>query len=258
MDDATNTQLQDNMFNEEHGAIDQIYIDMEMFQDFKFGALLTTVSVAEEIKYIYENIKAYNARVDFEICKYFPALNRTEEDISAILKDPNMRYKLAGLSPFTEAYDIFVQLLQVMVQHNKAVSTGKAPVLNINVVDIAYPEDILDIFASNLQKIIPSLAVNVSRYPRYTLPMEEFISNNVFFILEMFNLVKDFSTSSVEFVQHGSFFGKRIFSPCYIDTTLHKDPRDYDKILVSTEYGLGIYCDFKYIPISLMMEGSDG
>lgn len=250
--------LREAMFHEEHGPINFIYADMEMFQDFKFGALLSTVTVAEEIKYIYDNLKEYNSRTDLEICKYFPALNKTEEEIEALLKDEKTAFKIAGISPFTQVYDNFVSLLLASVQHNKTVSSGRAPKVTLNIADIKYPNMILDVFMSNLEELVPSVSFKVWSYKRYDMPIKELVAHDIYFIYEMFNLVKEYSPSAVEFVQNGAFFGKKVFSPCYIDTELHKDPREYDKILVSTEYGLGLYCDFKYTPISLIMEDSNG
>ena len=251
-------KLQETMFHSEHGIINKIYVDMELLQDIKFGALLTTVSVKEEMEYIYSKLKEYSLRTDLEICKYFPALKLKETDISNILASKDKRYKLAVLSPFTEAYDDFIAILAMAGKHNKAIGSTSNIVVTINIHDIDYPRDVLDAFIVNLRKLVPFVTFVVTTYARYDIPYEAFVSNDLFFLLEMQMLVKEFTPISREFIQNGSFFGKKICAPPYIDKTLHKNPDEYAKVLVSTEYGLGIYCDFKYISTGLETETING
>jgi len=251
---ASFNKLQAKMFDSEHGAINKIYVDMELLQDLKFGALLTTITVKEELSYIYSKLAEYSNRTDLNICSYFPALKKKEADISAIISNPDMKYKLAVISPFTTAYDEFIAILMSAIRHNSVVANGAIPSITLNIADMPYPIDVLDAFINNLKRLVPKLAVTVTTYPRYSMSTSTFITHDMFFLLEMHNLVKEFTPIAVEFVQNGSFFGKKLYALPYIDKTLHKDPNDYDKILVSTEYGLGIYCDFKYISSQLVTE----
>lgn len=246
--------IQGKVFDMEHHPISNIYVDMELLQDLRFGTLLSMLTVKDEITYIYSKLKNYNERVDNEISKYFPILNISEEDILKTMADPKEILKICTIAPFTMAYDIFISFLIAIVRHNKIVSNVNHVTLNINIGDINYPMELLNKFRDNLIRLIPSLRIAISKTKRYDVNVQEFITNDAFFLFEMHKLLSEKSQTAIAFIQNGSFFGKQVFAPIYIDSTLHKKVEDYQNILVSTEYGLNIYCEFKYIPMSLVLE----
>jgi hypothetical protein len=249
--------IQDKVFDMEHRIINNIYVDMELLQDLKFGALLSFVSVKEELEYIYSKLNDYNNRIDNNICEYFPALKLTEDMLVEAYSDKKRVYKICGISPFTTAYEEFLSYLTAVLRHNKASGGVKEPTISLNISDVDYPDDILNMFIEHFKPVIPRLQFNVTKYKRYTYPTLDFIKHDAFFLYELQSMLSEGSPTSLAFAQNGAFFGKKIFTPTYIDKKLHTNPDDYGKVLVSTEAGLNIYCDFKYIPNFITITGAN-
>lgn len=251
------TEIQDKVFSMEHAPVLNIYADMELLQDLKFGALLTMLSTEDEAKYLYTKLSVYNTRIDNELCKYFPALGIKEEQITERLADTAFAPIICKIAPFTEAYDIFTTFLGTALKHNQVLGDTRPVTLTINISDIVYPKRLLSAMSNNLQTMFPGIAVNFTTDKRYGVDIAEFLHNDTFFLFDVPTLLADSSATSVAFVQNGAFFGKKVFSVPYLDTTLHTEEKDYTNILVSTEYGLNIYCDFKYISPAITVKESD-
>ena len=83
--------------------VNKIYIDMELLQDFKLGALLSTVTVKEEVEYIMSCLPVYNLKFNNRTAEYFPVLKKTDEELLSIVK--NNSIKTALLSPWTKIYN---------------------------------------------------------------------------------------------------------------------------------------------------------
>lgn len=238
--------LQDDVFNLEHKPVTSIYADMELLQDLKFGALLTFVEVEEEMRYIYSQLDQYNNKVNTHMAEYFPVMGITDDDIAERMGDPEHMFKICGIAPFTAAYDDFLAFLFASIRHNKIL--GKQQVIDVvvNISDIKYPALLFDKFKENISVMAPGVSFRMSNHSRYTQAVLDFTKFDSFFLYEFHKLLSEGSGMAMAFAQNGSFFGKSVFTPPYIDTEMHQDSKEYDKVLVSTEYGLNIYCDFKY------------
>jgi len=239
--------VQDEYFNLDHKQIKGIYVDMELLQDLRLGTLLTSVRVKSEIAYIYSRMTDYNMRVDNDTCSYFPALKYTEQNLVARMHENGNDVKVCGLSPFTTALDYFMYVLDRSLKGNQMVGKSGKLDVNINVADIRYTKTFMDMFIKHVAGDRPLVNVIVTNYPRYEYPIQLFQAFDIFFLYDIRDLVKENSSSAAAFIQHGSFFGKDVFSPPYIDRSMHNDPDEYARILTSTATGLDLFCNFKYI-----------
>lgn len=239
--------LQNQYFNLEHKEIRSIYVDMELLQDLRLGALFTMLKVKSEMRYIYTKLNDYNNRLDNELCSYFPALKFTEQNILDRLADDKHSLRICGMSPFTAAYDYFLFMLMEAIKHNN--NLGKVLSINIcvNVSDIHYSKVFYDMFVKNISVIMPTLNFSMHNYTRYQYPVDEFRNFDMLFLYDIRDLLQNNDTMAMLFMQQGVFFDKEIYSPPYIDKTLHTDPNEYTKILTSTASGLDMFCNFKYL-----------
>lgn len=245
--------IQNQVFDMEHPPINSIYIDMEMFQDFKFGTLLTMLTIPDQLKYIYSRLDKYNDRLNNNIMEYFPALKISEESITNRMRDDKFIERICVTSPFTSVYTSFLKLLISAQIHNGTLGVKKPIVINVNVADIDYPKELIAEFSKTINKIVNNVNIVFTRCKRYDVPVMQFHNNDIFLLYEIHKLVEEGTRLSCDFVQEGLFFGKKIFSLPYIDTSLHSDKSTYEQVLVSTEIGLNLYCDFKYTSAELVI-----
>lgn len=243
--------IQNQVFDMEHPPINSIYIDMEMFQDFKFGTLLTMLTIPDQLKYIYSRLDKYNDRLNNNIMEYFPALKISEESILERMSDNRFVERISVISPFTSIYDDFIKLLIAAQIHNNTIGNKKSIILNINVSDIKYPKELITRFENVINNMVKDVNISLTNFKRYDMNPNKFIHNDIFFIYEMHKVLEEDSKLTYMFAQDGLFFGKKIFAQPYVDVTLHPDKNTYDQVLVSTEVGLNMYCDFKYISATL-------
>lgn len=244
--EQTFQEVANKYFQDETGPIEKIYVDLEYLQDFKFGALLTTITTKKELEYIYHKLKDYNSRFDEDVSKYFPALKVSEEQISEIMKNKSLLKFIKA--PWTSAYYDFMIITRFIAHQNRAVSS--TPIVlefNINVSDVEYPQELANLVKIHLSESFGDVRVNFTHMKRYEDQLSFYLQQDVLFLKDMEQFVKEDTDTSIAFVSEGRFFNKKIFAKPQINPDLNITKKQYKDALTSTQIQLDVYCDFAYI-----------
>lgn len=159
--------LYDAFFNAALKPIRSIYVDMELLQDLKMGAMLTFITLQEELEYIQHRIPIYNDRLDDECAKYFPLLEITEEQIIERMRDLKHMDTICTIAPFSSAYQALVKLLEGSAKHNDMTTTHLPIRIVVNVADLTYPEILKRQFANALNVYLKNVEVTFVAEKRY-------------------------------------------------------------------------------------------
>lgn len=233
-------------FQDETGTIEKIYVDLEYLQDFKFGALLSTITTKKELEYVYHKLKDYNSRFDESISKYFPVLKVSEEQISEIMQNGDLSKFIK--TPWTSTFYDFMIITRFISHQNRAMST--TPIVlefNINIADVEYPIELENMLKIHLSETFGDVRVNFYHNKRYEQNLEFYLQQDVLFLKDMEQFVKEGTPTSIAFVSEGRFFNKKIFAKPQINPELNLTKSQYNDALNATQIQLDVYCDFAYI-----------
>lgn len=244
--DDTLDRLSENYFSSLSNPVNKIYIDMELLQDFKLGALLSTVTVKEEVEYIMSCLPVYNLKFNNRTAEYFPVLKKTDEELLSIVK--NNSIKTALLSPWTKIYNNLNVILKYLYLNSQHIDGNpKQITIVVNCSDMKYPIQMFDLWANTMKETHPKLDIRLIAYPRYTAPVELYEEFDMFFI---YDHEKFFNTegiaSAISADQKKEF--KIVYSPPYINDSLGLDKSEYPKALASSRSLLNLIVDFFYMP----------
>ena len=245
--DSLNT-LSKSYFTDISDTISTIYVDMEILQDLRIGALLQTVTVPEEIEYIQEQIPEYNRRLDLETAKHFPVLKKTDEELDQIIKDNPL--KTAIVSPWTKIYNNFMIVLGSLYMKTKSRDTKPAPLLVvINTEAAPYPIQLFDKLAKMIQLTYPGAVVKSSAYKRYEADADLYLGTDMYFLYDHEKFFNSKFISSI--MQKPSSKTKVIYTTPYVNPKVGLDPSEYAKGLASTGATLNLFFDFFYMPAGI-------
>lgn len=245
-------QTSEQFIRQELGPVTRIYVDLEYLQDLKLGALMHLVKVPKEMAYILHKLPEYNKKYDYECCSHFPALKHTDEELEALLRDPDQVDMICFKAPFTSIYYEFSNILMMIQHHNRAASSRPQDIrIRMNIANPLYPDELLNAFESAFQERMPNVHFDITKEPRYTLPVNDYADNKILLIHNIEEFVKEGTDLSVAFVSEGRFFDCRIFTVPYVNKTLISDPERYQEALTSTRAQLDLYCDFAYVPATI-------
>lgn len=241
-------QLSKNYFTDISEDVSSIYIDMEILQDFRIGALLQTVTVPEEIEYIQAQIPEYNSRTDLETASHFPVLNKTDEELLEIMKQNPLR--TAAISPWTKIYNNLHVVLKYLYLNSKNKDTVVRPLkIVVNSGDLLYPLALFDKFAKMIKLTYPEVSVKVANYKRYEAEKELYLDTDMFFLYDhekFFN-----SPFMMEMMNSPTYKTRTIYTTPYVNKKLGLDPSEYLKSLTSTGATLNLFFDFFYMPAGI-------
>lgn len=239
-------KLSESYFNNIVSPINKIYVDMELLQDFKLGALLSTVTVKEEIEYIESCLPLYNTRFNNRTAEYFPVLKKTDDELMKIVKEQPI--KTALLSPWTRIYDNLNKVLKhLYIYYHRMSDNIKTITIVVNCADVKYPIRLFDLWATQMKDLHPFVDIKLVGYPRYTSDLEFYQDFDMFFIYDhetFFNT--DGLANALAPGQKRVF--KIVYSPPYINDVLKLDPSEYPKALASSRSLLNLLVDFYYMP----------
>lgn len=242
-------KMKTDFFNLLIKPVRRIYIDMELLQDFNLGALITSLKSDAEYQYVLKNMYIYNLRYDNKICKHFPDLKRTEEDIQRILKDPKKQLQLNILSPFTVVYmkhlkEIFTLLNKVNINH----TDFRSPIeIIINYSNINCDPTVLNTLKKSIEQMCVNLSVSFSNNKRYDYKEEFFKSIDVFMLYDYAEFFAPNTVSGTGAVKDGWFQDKQIIAaPLITNRNVTEDK--YDESITKTQAILDVFSDFTYIP----------
>ena len=225
--------------------IEMIYVDMEMLQDFRLGALMTSITVKEEMAYIYSQIPKYNERLDLETAKYFPVLKKTDEELEEIIqKHPLM---IAGMAPWTVIYNNFNAVLSFLNVSNKTTSSDRKPLTVVmNCADIDYPIELFDQLARTLNSVHGNVQFKLSHKARYEEDAEFYNQFNMFFMYDHEAFLNQEKLLDA-YTTRDKFMNKIIYTLPIVNSSLNIDESEYAKALASTQSMLNLFCDFFYM-----------
>lgn len=231
--------------------ISRIYVDMEILQDLRIGALLKSTTVPVEIEYLQSRIPEYNQRLDLETAKHFPVLNKTDEELDAIIKENPL--SIALISPWTNIYNNFMIVLQSLYMKTSAKDTTAAPLLVVvNTASMTYPIQLFAKLADQIRRVYPGATVKSSAYQRYEAEPDMYINTDMFFL---YDHEKFFNSSFINtMMSEKNHKTKVIYTTPYVNKNLGLDKSEYMKGLVSTGATLNLFFDFFYMPPGINWE----
>ena len=238
---SLNKQYFDAIIN----PINKIYVDMEMLQDLRLGALISTVTVKEELAYIYKQIPRYNERFELKTAEFFPVLHKTDEELDEIVANNPMM--IAGMAPWTTNYSNFNAILSFLNISNKTTSTDHAPLtVVVNCADMEYPIELFDQFVKTLCSVHGKVNFKLSHKSRYEEDADFYNQFNMFFMYDH----EAFLNNEVlldSFTTRDTFMSKIVYTLPIVNSDLGIHESEYAKALASTNAMLNLFCDFFYM-----------
>ena len=241
-------------FENDTKPVTRVYVDLEYIQDLRFGALLYGITVEQEMKYIHNRLDVYNNRYDRKICKYFPVLKKTEEDLNKLLSDPIAKDKICFLAPWTSVFFNLITLIMTYKHHNmRFLDVAPRMTVVINVADVDYPIELRQYIETTLSEQW-DINVEVQQLPRYEGELSEYLQYDLLMLYDYGQFVNTFPSA---FVGEGKFSDIRIIAQPYIEEGLGHKEDDYEYVLTSTEKGMDIYCDFSFLRSNIVKDRKD-
>lgn len=243
-DDQITEKLQglyNEFFNSTLKPITKVYLDLELVQDFKLGALLSTVQVQEEIEYIQYCIPKYNARLTNSCASFFPVLKHTDLELSRRMKQPELIELITTTAPFNLGWDAVLAILHEIEQHNAIMNAASTISLVINVYDVVYPQPLKELLTDALKQEVPTVRVIFTEEERYLAPQYE--QYNVLFLYDLPEFVRPETTTS------NALFNKCLFRDNHILASMRMSPNleiPVDKLKLgfeATQRWLDLFCD---------------
>lgn len=243
-------------FEDENRPIVKIYVDLEYLQDFRFGALLTSITIKEEMKYVMARLAQYNQRYHQATATYFSALKLTDTTLDGWIKGKQSD-RIILTAPFTSVYYDFISLLRLINTHNTNVCDTLPKLrISINATDVVYPEAYKVALTGAIKAGIDNVAVEFTIEPRYKASAAMYLEYDLMFLYDYGQFISETSTTMKPFIADGKFENKKIMAHPYIDPKLNHPKEDYDYILQSTEAGLNMFCDFMFLPSKILLQGA--
>lgn len=250
------TEVNNDFFLKDNKLILNVYIDLEYMQDLYIGALLSTVTIQEEIQYIKQQLVKYNKRYDLAVMKYFPVLKYTDQYLDELLHSDKLP-TICKIAPFTSVYYDLINTLVLCVENNDHLKDSNPPIhVTININNFAYPPPLLRALKATITQSCKNVKISFNNSKRYSEPVEFYLKHDVLFLADYGEFVKEGTLLSNAFVSEGKFVDTKIVAHPYIDMSLNHNVDDYDYILASTEAGMDIFCDFCFLPSRILHGGN--
>ena len=244
-------KLKKAYFTNINNQVSKIYVDMEILQDFKLGALLQTVTVPEEVEYIQACIPEYNKKFDLETASHFPVLKHTDEELLKIMEQHPV--KTVMLSPWTKIFTNFHVVLKYLYLSTTTRDEKPTPLsIIINSADVVYPLPLFDKFVKQVEISYPGATVKLSHDTRYEMSQDFYLSFDMFFL---YDHEKFFGSNFINSMMNSPNYTTRtIYTTPYINKEMGLDPSEYLKGLTSTGATLNLFFDFYYMPPGINWE----
>jgi hypothetical protein len=224
-----------------------LYVDLEMLQDFRIGALLSLITTEPEYQYILHRLPSYGGRYDNNTMKHFPVITDiTDSDIDNRLADVNYHSRLARTSPMTLAFDILKELIAYMHCSNRRCEREKDRLtITIGTNSVIYDQAAKKIFIDTLTKHDKYLDVTFLNRPLWKIEPELIFKFDIymFYNLATFMQQKAICESVCE---KTALLRKRV----YAYPILEKEPTaelTAEEMLHNTKLVMDVVCDFVYV-----------
>lgn len=233
-------------FKQSVTTINNLYIDMEVLQDFRLGALLNLITTQAEFDYILFRLGEYSKRLDERVMCYFPAIDTiTDEDIDAFIVDSSNHRKLGYISPMTQVYQDIPGLANSILKLNEFAPDGiQLLTFHIGINSIVLDPDLKQNIINQFKKLGNDIKIVL-----YDTSLSE-INKEVFETFDMFivNNIKTFMYDKTiqKYLSDGLFFNKRLLTHPYMEDSTG-DKKVDEQRFHNTKIMLDVYCDFDYI-----------
>lgn len=109
-----------------------VYIDADVLFDFRLGALLAGMTGESDYNYILSNLQTYLDAPTLACAKFFPDLNKTDEELDAFASDPKYAMPMAAVAPPTKLFEELPVLVRVINSINVSKETQRPVRVTIN------------------------------------------------------------------------------------------------------------------------------
>lgn len=233
----------EDMFNPCHN----LYIDLEMLQDFRLGALLCLITTEPEYQYIQYRLKEYNDRFNLNTMEHFPVITSvTEEDITTYIDDKKNHLTLARVSPMTDLYAMMPEFLRaVRLVNLKCSSQHDLLTITLGTDSVIYDKPAKTTLINVFKKLDTRLNVDIINRPAWEMDNASILGNELFLVHDMTQFFNHKVISNYVFNSE-VFTSKRILAHPVVETEDKEGHTDIQKLQATRDF-LTIYCNFEYI-----------
>lgn len=233
-------------FKAKFRPIADVYMDLEVLQDFRLFALLALINTKAEYDYIRYRLKEYSKRMTYDVMKYFPSIKGiTDADLDAYIADKSHHRSIALASPTTKFYSGIPNMITHINESNSRCpqSVGQV-VFHIGTNSVILDQDLKDNIRRQFQLVDKNLGVTI-----YNRPLAEFEPELVATMdMVIIENLKQFTHNPItrKYLSDGVFFNKQLLAYPYLETEPIKGETEAH-LLNNTKVLLEVYCDFDYI-----------
>lgn len=246
------SEFKDEYFKSMLNPIKHIYIDLEVLQDFRLGALFCLISTDSEYQYIKHVLEQeqcpYQVRLDDLTMSYFPAIKSiTDDDITEFINDSANHKALVKVSPMTYMYTQFREIMQVIVDRNQSIDKSKDPGAKFHIGTNTVKYDNEDIF-----NLMVAFFSGDTRFPIvvYNKPLHaigrDFKEYQMYFIYNISDFLQH-PNHAVMFDVDIPILDSTIFGYPLLELQADTNEKK-SELLANTELFFNTYTNFHYIP----------
>ena len=232
--------------------VSDIYFDLEVLQDFKFGAALCLAKNEIEYNYIIDKLDEYNRRYNDNIIEHMRLLpNITDADINAFISDAKNHRVLGSLSPWTHVFrDMPAYMNDLIAKNSRAGNSASAINIHIGTSSVKYNDTLQANLSHSFYSINPIIRTHfydtsIMGLPTTTIDKISIIAVN--------NIEQMFAAPNAEkIINTEDFFDKQVIAPKLISVDIGDE--DPEKILGKTHAVLNTYFQFEYMRRKTILE----
>jgi hypothetical protein len=247
-------EASEEYFRAKFVPIRNIYLDIEVLQDFRLGALLHLITTQTELDYIRYRLKDYSNRLGSETMRYFPAIKDiSEKDLDECIANKDKHRSLVVISPTTEFYMGLPDMIRHINENNSRCATEVYHVnIHIGTNSVILDQDLKENIIFQFKNFDKTL--NTIIYNRPLSGMEEEIIRNI--DITAVDNIKQFTNDPVirKHFSDSDFLNKQVLAHPYIDVELLEGETS-EQLLSNTKTMLDVYCDFDYIQRKVEIKG---
>lgn len=173
-----------------------MYIDLDLLYDLRLSALLGFVRGQEDYDYIVQHIPEYLETPTLEVCKFFPKLGVTEEDLDNFINNPDYRAILAALALPTKFMKELQDIVKFINTENESKETHRSIKLTLNCRYKNLHPFIIHRIVDLIHKSDPGVRVEVTEYRDwFEVPAELIKTQDMICVYDVRNFLADGTVS---------------------------------------------------------------
>lgn len=242
-------------------SVKDIYIDLPLLKDTRMGLLINLAKTEEEVAYLVNGLAKYNTRPNRHFTTVYPDLKYSEEDLVKFYENPNNSDQIFNRSPDTDFSCNLEALFKSICSENARAGIAH----RINVTINTYPL----VVKTNLTAYLQILRYAFGKFATFKfittdvrkMDSETWKSFDMLFIdnlsaaLDKNGVLKDLLFQDMKFTN------KTVFAPYACDDDIFAkwkqynidvtDPETAKDMFKISEYLIGTYCYFKFMPFQI-------